>query len=513
MNYTDYQIQQLKEKGISIDQVNEQIDRFKKGFPKLDLDRPATLNDGINKHNDQEQAEYIYKYEQLGENLEKVNFIPASGAATRMFKFLHEFLHSYNPEEISLNAYINTTKSDQLFTFLVALEKFPFYRDIEQELKAQNPIYEGLKKYQQQLEFIKFLLSENGANYASKPKGLIPFHDYGSYVRTAFEEHLSETAGYASVNDQVKLHFTVSPNHHKDFLDELEAIKDHIERRVQKKLVVDFSFQDTATDTVAVNLNNQPILDDKGGLFFRPAGHGALLKNLNAIDADLIFIKNIDNVTTTAMHQESAYFKKYLAGIAVTYKKQIDSYLNQLLNGTITDISHIVDFLESSIGTALPKDFSKYSFQNQIETLIDCLNRPLRVCGMVKNEGEPGGGPFWVKSSYGINLQIVESAQVNKENEKQKNIAKECTHFNPVDIVCCVRDYKGDKFDLQKYCDPEMGFITLKSRFGFKLKAQELPGLWNGSMAYWNTIFVEVPVSTFNPVKTVNDLLKPAHLR
>ncbi len=514
MNLSEKQIEQLEKKGISENLLRLQLERFQKGFPVVKLDRPAIVNDGIVPLNKLDQENLVNHYEERVSNLTVIKFVPASGAATRMFKFLHELLNNFNPQEDSLNSYINSNKAQELFTFFVGMEKLPFYKAIIKSLKDKHKDWLSKPVQAKKLLFIKEMLLEDGFNFAAMPKGLVPFHKYKDHTATAFEEHLFEACIYAKSQDIARLHFTIAPAFKDHFNDEFARIQKIVERKTKAKFDISFSYQSSSTDTIAVDQNNEAIVLEDGCLFFRPAGHGALLENLNRLDADIIFIKNIDNVTTSAHEQHIGHYKKTLAGYLLKIQEQVFNYLRLLESGKVDAATKadIEKYLTNHLDAVLPNGYRKYAPEYQLEYLFNQLNRPLRVCGMVKNEGEPGGGPFWVVNSNGEHsLQIVESAQIDNNNKKQKDIAKKATHFNPVDLICSVRDYQGNKFDLMKFCDPETGFITYKTRNGIKIKAQELPGLWNGGMACWNTIFVEVPLKTFNPVKTVNDLLKPAH--
>jgi len=352
-------------------------------------------------------------------------------------------------------------------------------------------------------------------NYGNYPKGLLPFHEYkNQIISTAFEEHLFESALYSSTGTSTKLHFTISEKHKNKFKEEFNRIEEKVEKKTGAEFDISFSYQKQSTDTIAVTPKDKPFRNKDGSLLFRPSGHGALIENLNDLEADIIFIKNIDNVVVYKYKNDVAKYKKMLAGILLKTQKQAFEYLDLLDKNNVNsdEIITIAEFLSNKMNVRISHEFEKYAEKYQIEYLKDKLNKPIRVCGMVKNEGEPGGGPFWVKDeSANVSLQIVETAQIDTKNKQQKSIFKESTHFNPVDIVCSTKDYQGNKFDLTKYVDSRAAFITKKTKSGKELKALELPGLWNGSMANWNTIFVEVPLITFNPVKTVNDLLKPAH--
>lgn len=514
IQFTDIQHAQLAQKNISIETVLKQIERFKTGFPVVKLDRAAIIDDGIMQFSESEQRRYQKSFEDQVGQLDVLKFVPASGAATRMFKFLHEFLMDFNPAVDSINSFINKNKAQELFTFFIALEKFPFYDEVIVSLKSGYKDWHAKPDREKKLLFVKQMLEERGLNYGHMPKGLVPFHKYKDHSATAFEEHLFEASIYAAVNKQSRLHFTIAQEFKDHFTAEFDRIEQIVEQKTDTQFEIEFSHQKTSTDTIAVDIHNNPVVTETGELFFRPSGHGALLMNLNDLNADIIFIKNIDNVTVSALEQEVGAYKKSLAGLLLSIQKQCFDYLEQIENNKINELvqSQIEEFLTTQLSAVIPSDYNKYAREFQLEYLYNRLNRPLRVCGMVKNEGEPGGGPFWVYNHQGeLSIEIIEGAQVDLSNHKQAVIMKQSTHFNPVDLVCAVRDYKGNKFDLTQFCDEQTGFITNKSRLGMPIKAQELPGLWNGGMAYWNSVFVEVPLVTFNPVKTVNDLLKPAH--
>lgn len=483
-------LEQIQKKGIKLDSVEKQLDRFEKGFPSLKITSPATLERGILKLSSEDFAYYIDQYEETA--LDVIKFVPASGAATRMFKNLYAFVESHNANSN------DRVEDESTQSFFSKLKAFSFYEELNQKLIENEglSIKEAMdaKNY---VLIIQTLLKRDGLNYGSLPKGLLSFHTYEDHVRTAAQEHLSEGRSYASKNGKLNIHFTVSPSHR-------EIFKKHIDENISNEssivITVDYSEQSQSTDTIASTSSYEPFRDEAGNLLFRPAGHGALLQNLNSLEEDLIFIKNIDNVVAEKHREEEIKYKKALAGILISYQQSTFDLLLKKDEGV--DIKKSGEILLAEMGTR--GDFSE-------SQVIDLLNRPIRVCGMVKNEGEPGGGPFWVQGEGKESLQIVESAQVDKSDKDQLRIFNAGTHFNPVDIVCGVKNYKGEKFDLLKYQDEEAGFISEKSYNGQTLLAMELPGLWNGSMAKWNTIFVEVPVKTFNPVKTITDLLKPAH--
>ena len=504
----------LDQKGISIKKLEQQLEIFKTGLPFINLKRAATVDDGILKLTDTEKTQYISLYDATKEAIDIVKFVPASGAATRMFKFLFQFLKSYQSKDESINAYINRKRALDISMFLIGLEKLPFYNEVLQHLKNTKPQFSELTLEEKRIEFIKALLETKQLNYSFYPKGLLPFHQYQDHTATAFEEHLYEAAIYASSNNKAKIHFTISDQHQSLFEEEFKKIKDKVQAQTNTTFDISFSFQKQSTDTIAVTLKDEMVRTKSDDLYFRPSGHGALLSNLNDLDADLIFIKNIDNVVVSKYKDIVGKQKKILAGLLLEVKNQAFKYAKDLDENALDEnqLIEIANFLQNKLNVVISSEFEKYAQKYQVEYLKKKLNRPIRVCGMVKNEGEPGGGPFWVKDeAANVSLQIVESAQIDTKSKSQKKILKKATHFNPVDIVCSIKNYKGEIFDLQQFTDPKTGFITQKTINGKTIKALELPGLWNGSMSNWNTIFVEVPLSTFNPVKTVNDLLKPSH--
>ncbi len=498
----------IKERGSDLNTVKEQVKNFEKGFPFMEIIQAATVGKGIIQLDDSHANEFIHFFEdQLEKGISILKFVPASGAASRMFKDLYsaiDQLDNGTPEaEVLQNKAIQT--------FFNRLKDFAFYSDLEKA--AAKPV-DQLSK----LEVLKLVLTESGLNYGNLPKGLLQFHQYNEKSRTPFGEHAVEGALYAKdKNGQVKIHFTVSPEHQEAFEAHLTEVQGAYEQVFEVGYDMTFSQQKPATDTIAVDMQNEPFRNDDNSLLFRPGGHGALLDNLNDLDADLIFIKNIDNVVPDYLKDETVKYKKALAGLLLNYQKRIFSY-QQILDGrhyTALDskfYSEASSFLENVLNVKPPVN-QYYSEKEELyHYLKQKFNRPIRVCGMVKNEGEPGGGPFWAKNADdSISLQIVESVQVDQSNEQQQNIAQKATHFNPVDLVCGTKNYKGEPYNLLKYRDPKTGFISFKSKDGKELKAQELPGLWNGAMADWNTLFVEVPILTFNPVKTVNDLLRKEH--
>lgn len=495
--------EQLAQKGISEEKLNEQLNCFKTGFPYLKLYAAASVKEGILKLTEEEQQAFAEAWNEAAKSLHIVKFVPASGAASRMFKDLFSF------SEASYD--VPTTDFEK--TFFNNLEHYAFFCALDAQCKTlHNKNCEELLKEGEYKKIVNALLQKEGLNYGQLPKGLLLFHRYEDSVRTPAEEHLVEGALYAKEDDgTVNVHFTVSPEHRSLFEAHIKENVPALEEKFGVKYNISFSEQKSSTDTVAATPDNEPFRQDDGSLLFRPAGHGALIENLNDIAADILFIKNIDNVVPDRLKPETVHNKKLLAGVLVSLQKKTFKYLQLLESGQYSpiDLQEIKLFLEKELccKTLLPlegKALADYLYQK--------LNRPMRVCGMVPNVGEPGGGPFLVYNQDGsISLQILESSQINMDDEKSKAMFVKGTHFNPVDLVCAVKNYKGEKFNLPDFVDKNTGFISLKSKNGRELKALELPGLWNGAMSDWNTVFVEVPLITFNPVKTVNDLIREQH--
>ena len=514
MKFSKEDIQEIEDHGLTVEQVEAQVDKFVNGVPTVKLEAAATVSDGIFKLADSEQSKYLDFYDNHKEGLDILKFTPASGAASRMFKSVYQFIEDYDIDNESVDEYLSRTKNKDIKQLLDNRKKFPFYEKVESILHDRYSESELADENFKKLSFVKIMMNADGLDYGNYPKGLLPFHKYESYPATAFEEHFHEAAAYAAVADKSDLHFTVSPEHKERFEKHYNAIKDSVSNATGVNYTIDYSFQKSSTDTVAVTTSNELYRKPDGKLLFRPGGHGALIENLNDVDADIIFIKNIDNVLVQSQIGLLAKYKKILAGMLLELQEKIFKYQKSFVEDSIAEeeVTALVTFLEGDFSTRLDDDFADFPFEKKKQYLHKLIDRPIRICGMVKNEGEPGGGPFWVTNESGkTDLQIIESAQVNLDDPAQSKIFKDSTHFNPVDIVAGVRNYKGEKYDLLKYVNPDLAFIASKTSDGDQIKALELPGLWNGAMALWNTIFVEVPVETFNPVKTVNDLLKPAH--
>ncbi len=503
---TKKDLQQIKDHGIPLQTIYRQLETFSLGIPPVDIVTAASVGNGIEVIPEGGQVKLVDLFERQKDSLDIVKFVPASGAATRMFEFLHNFLVSYNPEQESLRDYLTNNPSAALERFIKHSKEFAFINEVRKMIRKHCPEYKKSSKGQRMHWFVKMMLEPEGLNFSNLPKGLIPFHKYSKYYTTAFEEQLFEAAHYSAVNDDAYLHFTFSEKHVPYFKEAFESVRKRVSKKTKTDFHISYSFQKKETDSLAVTEDNRPFRDENGELVFRPSGHGALLENLNEVDTDLIFIKNIDNVVAEEYTDTTIHNKKLLGGKLLWIQKKVFNYLGMLEQEEVDEgiIKEIRSFLWNELSIKdIPEDQAR---------LFGILNRPIRVCGVVKNTGAPGGGPFWVKSEDGrVSLQIVEKSQIAMDDPHMAAIVNDATHFNPVDIVCGVRDYKGNKFDLKLFSDPRSGIITMKSEGGVPVKALELPGLWNGGMANWNTSFVEVPLETFNPVKTVNDLLNREH--
>lgn len=476
IEFSNDDILQIEQHGLTPDAVAAQLDAFARGFAFSDIVAPATAGDGVIQLDAEMRRHYIDIYEQYQRTHSVVKFVPASGAATRMFRDLFEFL----------NTGARNTVTDAV---LNNLSRFAFYDDLKKFL-PDTPT---------DTDIIERIVTDAGLNYGHMPKALIKFHRYADGARTALAEHLDEGAEYARGADGVNIHFTVSPEHRAGFEELLHCLVPEYSARYGVQYNIELSYQKSSTDTIAVNPDNTPFRDADGRLLFRPAGHGALIENLNEIDADLIFIKNIDNVCAASHRGDTIEYKSALAGYLVMLQSKIFDYLNN----TTAPLGDVIQFINDNLGVRLSRD----------ATRADCnriLSRPLRVCGVVRNTGAPGGGPFWVRAADGtVSLQIVESAQIAPD---ARDIMNTSQYFNPVDLVCATRDASGRHIDLIQFVDENTGFISEKSAGGRPLRAMERPGLWNGAMAGWNTVFIEVPPTTFTPVKVVADLLSAPHI-
>ena len=496
---TEKDLKQIAQRGISKEQLETQLKEFETGFPFLKLEAAASVGNGIVAPNENERKKYVDAWEAYkAEGHRVVKFVPASGAASRMFKNMFAF--------VDANYDVPTTDFEK--KYFDEIEKFAFY-DALNDVCVKNEGM-GIKALMAEGKYKAVaanMLKPEGLNYGQLPKGMLLFHKYAEGARTPMEEHLVEGALYAASNGEAHVHFTVSHDHLAYFKAKVAEKADMFAKKYGIKYNITFSEQKPSTDTVAANPDNTPFRESDGSLLFRPGGHGALIENLNEIKADVIFIKNIDNVVPDRLKPETVEWKQVIAGVLVSLQKKAFEYLRKLDAGVNdAELQEIAAFVEKNLCTK-PK-----SCKVDAEYLRNKLNRPMRVCGVVKNVGEPGGGPFLTYNQDGtVSLQILESSQIDTNNADYMKMFTQGTHFNPVDLVCAVKDYKGQSFNLPDFVDKTTGFISSKSKGGKELKALELPGLWNGAMSNWSTIFVEVPLGTFNPVKTVNDLLREQH--
>ncbi|MEQ9619772.1 MAG: DUF4301 family protein [Deltaproteobacteria bacterium] len=513
----EYVLRELESRGINPDTVISQLEMFRKGLPPVELARPCTLGDGIVSIEGEEER-YARLFEEASGDKKIVKFVPASGAASRMFKELLAVLNraeSLDRRALGEAADRGDEEAEKVLTFINNLDKFAFFDDLRGSLENSGYDSEAVLADDGCVpEILEHLLLEKGLNYSNLPKGIIKFHSYPGARRTAFEEHLVEALNYTrDEGGRARAHFTVSPEHMENVKDHIRDVKGNYEDN-GATLEINFSVQKLSTDTIAVDMDNRPILDEEGKPVFRPGGHGALIENLNDLDCDIVFIKNIDNVVPDRIKGQTYLYKKALGGYLIELERRVFSVLRLLDRGAPEDdvTKQLRNLKDMGIDVTIPKNLDGSTREEKTKFIRSGLMRPIRVCGVVKNAGEPGGGPFYVRGSGGsLSMQIVESAQVDMNSPGQKAVWESSTHFNPVDIVCGLRDYKGRAYNLTEYIDRDAGFITIKSRDGREFKALELPGLWNGSMAYWNSVFVEVPLITFNPVKTVFDLLRPEH--
>ena len=498
-------LKQIAGKGITEAQVATQLEEFKQGFPFLKLEAAAGIGNGIAAPDGEERSKYIDAWNAYkAEGKKIVKFVPASGAASRMFKDMFAFLNGDHDEP----------QTDFEKKYFDNIDKFAFHDELDAVcLKNEG---KGIKQLMAEGNYkavVANMLEGKGLNYGQLPKGLLLFHKYAEGPRTPLEEHLVEGALYAASNGEAHIHFTVSHEHRDLFKAKVEEKCDAYAKKYGIKYDVSFSEQKPSTDTIAANPDNTPFRNDDGSLLFRPGGHGALIQNLNDIDADVVFIKNIDNVVPDRLKDDTVTYKQLIAGVLVTLQAKAFGYLRLLDTGSYTheQLAEMIQFVQRDL-CCRKADIKELEDAELVIYLRKKLNRPMRVCGVVKNVGEPGGGPFLTYNQDGtVSLQILESSQIDKSNEQYMRMFTEGTHFNPVDLVCAVKDYKGQPFNLPDYVDKTTGFISSKSKNGRELKALELPGLWNGAMSDWSTVFVEVPLSTFNPVKTVNDLLREQH--
>ncbi len=505
MKLTKEDLKQISQKGMSEKQVEQQLQQFETGFPFLKLEAAAAVGKGIMAPDKTAQKRYIEAweaYKQAGHRV--VKFVPASGAASRMFKDIFAFADA--PYDVP------TTDFEK--QFFDNIQKFAFHDALDAACKKNTgKTISQLLSEGQYKAVARQMLESEGLNYGKLPKGMLLFHSYPEGARTPMEEHLVEAALYAATSGEAHVHFTVSHEHMDYFKQRVAEKADGFAKTYDVRYDISFSEQKPSTDTIAANPDGTPFRQQDGTLLFRPGGHGALIENLNEIEADIIFVKNIDNVVPDRLKDETVQWKQVIAGVLVTLQQRAFDYLRLLDTGCYShaQIEEIIRFVQQDL-CCRKKDIKELEDADLVMYLRRKLHRPMRVCGVVKNVGEPGGGPFLTYNADGtVSLQILESSQIDKTNTAYMEMFTQGTHFNPVDLVCAVKDYQGKPFHLPDFVDPATGFISQKSKDGKPLQALELPGLWNGAMSDWNTVFVEVPLGTFNPVKTVNDLLRPQH--
>ncbi|KAF0195706.1 MAG: cytoplasmic protein [Bacteroidetes bacterium] len=513
--FTQNDLRQFQAKGIDVKVIEQQIDNFKTGFPFVELIAPATINNGLKTFSDADADKLMLFYDKNFEDFEILKFVPASGAASRMFKTLFEFREKYGVKADAADLLENDKGFNSAYNFFTNIRKFAFFDDLRKVMEVNGLNIETCLSEKDYNSIIDFLLEDKGLGYAALPKAMLKFHSYSDGPRLAMEEHLVEGANYGQNSDgRVAVHFTVSPEHADRFIEEINKVKDKYEELFDVIYELTFSIQKSSTDTIAVDSKNKPFRNEDESIVFRPGGHGALIENLNDREGEIIFIKNIDNIVPDRLKDQTYRYKRVIGGYLIELRNKIFEFLEKLEDGNLADndLNKIISFSKEKLFLIPGPDFEEMTQIEKVDYLYNKLNRPIRICGMVRNEGEPGGGPFWIKNTDGeVSLQIVESSQIDLVNSAQKEIFSKSTHFNPVDLVCYVRDFNNEQFDLREFVDPSTGFISVKSKDGRELKAQELPGLWNGAMADWITVFVEVPIITFNPVKTVNDLLRKEH--
>lgn len=510
MEFSQQDLKQIKKQGLTLEEVNQQLEDFNNGFPYMWIVKPATVGDGIRQYDDKQTAEFVKLYEDNKDKFTITKFVPASGAATRMMKDFYTFLSEYTDEESTpIDSFPKVKEA------IDNIEKFAFHDLLVNCMDKAGISIENCLKQKDYKTIIEFIVTDKGLNYGKYPKAWITFHanEDKSRLMTAFEQHLQEAAQYATSNDVANLHFTVTEEHLEGFEKLKEELVPIYEQKYKIKYNITFSFQQHSTDTIAVNEDNTPFHDANGNLVFRPSGHGALIKNLGKLDSDIIFIKNIDNISS-CYQKQTVYYKELLAGVLIQTKQKVNNLMSKLKQTGLTkqELVSAARTINKHLNIVDMQDHTQFptlaAYKRYLRELIE---RPIRVCGMVRNTGEPGGGPYFVKRGDEESLQIVEMAQICMDSWKTKKIVSRSTHFNPVDLVVSTKDFIGNKFSLKSFIDYQTGFISEKSYEGNTIKAMERPGLWNGAMAKWITIFVEVPLETFSPVKTLNDLLKNEH--
>jgi len=503
--FSEEDLRAITDRGMDIAVVLRQLEIFRRGVEPIKLVRPARTGDGIVQVMPSERDTLVSLHNQAAMKGRTLKFVPASGVASRLFRNWQSCcrLGRFDSEEGSAK-------------FLQNIVKFAFYDDLKAVMALHGQNVESYIRDKRCADILEYILTRKGLNYTWLPKALLKFHIYPGRSRTALEEHLAEAALYIrDAQSTCRIHFTISKEHESQFKELLHRVRADYENLYGVRYEISVTTQLPSTDTIAMDADNKPFRNRNGDILFRPGGHGALLQNLNAVGGDIIFLKNIDNVVPDRLKDVTALYKKVLGGYLVQLQNEVFRILNLFSGGEVDDaqLSRIIRFCRERLLLSFPDGFMDHSASTKKEYIFQKLNRPIRICGMVKNEGEPGGGPFWVEEKDGTrSLQIVEESQIDPDSREQKEIWRSSTHFNPVDLVCGVRNYRGERFDLHHYADRDAVLISKKAYENGEIKALELPGLWNGSMTFWNTVFVEVPLETFNPVKTVDDLLRKSHL-
>jgi len=512
VTFTQDDAAQLGRHGITIEEARRQIELMLHPPSALTLDRACTIGDGIERVPDDQHDPLQRLHGEVAGSGRCHWFVPASGAASRMFAELVAPLAPPPPSKSKRKK--PPAENVALKLFLQEIRRFPFHSDLERAVGRAGGNLAALAEAGDQGPILEAMLAPTGLNYAELPKGLMPFHAYGGVACTAFEEHLVE--GGHVVRDaaqKCRLHFTVSAGHLEAFRALLERVRARYQSQLGVSFEVGFSTQSASSETLALDAEGQPFRDEDGALLLRPGGHGALIENLESLGVDFVFIKNIDNVTKAARHGPTLIWARLLIGLLAKVQRKTFDLLDRLeADPEGGPVGEALEFANNTFNCEPHAGVVASSPERARGLAIALLHRPVRVCGMVPNAGEPGGGPYWVRGRDGqLSLQIVEGAQLNPNSEAQRALVAGATHFNPVFMACGLRDHRSRAFELKSFVDPDAVIVTRKSYQGHELVTLERPGLWNGGMAHWNTIFVEVPVEVFNPVKTVNDLLRPEH--
>jgi len=507
MNFSQDDLKQLGELSIEPAAATRQLAWLRSGQAVILLERPCTPGDGIVQIQPEDHAHLNKTFAAAATAGRLQRFIPASGAASRMFSPLQA-----DPRVLAACRSLEPsrppdTAERELRLFLDKLESFAFFPDLENALADAGHDLQQARANRDLELIIRYLLEPCGLGYAYLPKGLLAFHAVADGARTPFVEHLAEAALLNGLDGTVALHFTVSAEHLPLFRAQFAAWRSTLEETYGCRFAVTYTTQKPSTDTLALAADGKPLRDADGRLVLRPGGHGALLENLNDLAGDIILVRNIDNVVPDVLKQANLVWTRLLAGYLLVVQEEQHALLKALHDQPDDPLVR-----ELAVGFLVDRLQADVSPAEDVGVLLDRLDRPLRICGMIPNSGEPGGGPFWVRDDRGrVTRQIVEGAQIDRDNPEQAAILARSTHFNPVDMVCGVSDWRGRSYDLHRFVDEDAVIITTKMQDGREVRVLERPGLWNGGMADWHTLFVEIPPAAFNPVKTVFDLLRPAH--